>query len=83
MVQVVIRYSLSPFRVWLNRDYGLTTGADGKSGCWLLTLECMEFGEEAARGVTGRRQNPPTAEYGLRPTFATSAGVRRSAGGGP
>ena len=49
-VQVVTRYSLSPFRVWLNRGYGLTTGADGKSGCWLLTLECMEFGEEAARG---------------------------------
>ena len=49
-VQVVTRYNLSPFRDWLNRGYGLTTGADGKSVCWLLTLECMEFGEEAARG---------------------------------
>ena len=33
MVQVVIRYSLSPFRDWLNRDYGLTTRADGKRMC--------------------------------------------------
>ena len=50
MVRFVIRYSLSPFRDWLIRDYGLTTRADGKNVCWLIVLECMEFGEEAARG---------------------------------
>ncbi len=48
-VQVVTRYNLSPFRDWLNRGYGLTTGADGKDVCWLLFADCMEFGEEAAR----------------------------------
>ena len=30
MVRSVIRYNLSPFRDWLNRDYGLITRARGK-----------------------------------------------------
>ena len=46
MVRFVIRYSLSPFRDWLNRDYGLITRAHGKNVCRLLTLDVWE---EAAR----------------------------------
>ena len=47
MVRFVIRYSLSPFRDWLNRDYGLITRAHGKNVCRLLTGDVWE---EAARG---------------------------------
>ena len=42
MVRFVIRYSLSPFRDWLNRDYGLITRAHGKSVCWLIVLDVLE-----------------------------------------
>ena len=44
MVQLGIRYSLSPFRDGLNRDYGLITRAHGKNVC-----------RSIARGCVGRR----------------------------
>ena len=99
MVQVVIRYSLSPFRDWLNRDYGLTTGAHGKNVCRLLLLDVWGGGCSSDFFLLifqYEQINPHLQGYArfradrnhLPPSTVTTphchnGGVRRSAGRGP
>ena len=61
MVRSVIRYNLSPFRDWLNRDYGLITRARGKSAGRLLRGGAVITG----LSVPGLLPTPQGEESGL------------------